>query len=121
MWIEASEPLRVRRLVDVVNLRPGLPVEFSEAEGQRLLQRVPEKVTVVHPLADPLFTAGSMVMVRSQIVGPWTASVAFMLPQFPGGTTQVGWWYCVEAEARWAFVHESLLDRLTDKNMAVSQ
>ncbi len=120
MWIESLQPLRVRRLVDVVDLRPGLPVEFSEAEGQRLLQHVPEKVTVVHPLTDPLFLAGSMVLVRSQSVEPWAASVAFLLPQFPGGTTQAGWWYCVEAGARWAFVHESLLDGLTAKNVTMS-
>lgn len=110
MWIEAVVPLRVRRLVDVVSLRPGLPVEFDEAEGQRLLHRAPGEVKVVHPVSAPLFTVGSPVMVRRRSVDPWCALVAFTLPQSPGGTTQAGWWYCVQAGARWAFVHESLLD-----------
>jgi len=107
MWIESLQPLRVRRLVDVVSLRPGLPVEFDEAEGQRLLNRAPGKVKVVTPIAPPLFTMGVPVMVLSG--EPWCALVAFALPQPPSGTTQAGWWYCVEAGDRWAFVHESRL------------
>ena len=47
MLIEAFQPLRVRRKADVVDLQLGLPVEFDEAEGQLLLQRMPGKVKVV--------------------------------------------------------------------------
>ena len=117
MWIESSELLKVRRLFDVITLRQGLSVEFDEAEGQRLLKRAPEKVMVVHPVTEPVFTVGAQVVVRSQRGEAWTASVAFMLPQLPGGTTQGGWWYCMESGTRWAFVHESLLDRVAGKNV----
>ena len=119
MWIESSQPLRVRRLVDVVSLRPGLPVEFDEAEGQRLLQRAPGKVKVVAPTDPPLFTVGSPVMVQSG--RPWCALVAFMLLQPTQGTMKTGWWYCVEADVRWSFVHESLLDRQAVHHLKVSQ
>jgi hypothetical protein len=118
MWIEAMKPLCVQFKSGDVHLRPGLPVEFDEVEGQRLLARAPGKVKVVTGTTAPLFAAGSPVLVGSGI--PWCALVAWTLPQSPGGTTQAGWWYCVEAGARWALVHESRLSaerapvRLTD-------
>jgi hypothetical protein len=69
MWIESLQPLRVRRLVDVVNLRPGLPVEFDEAEGQRLLSRAPGKVKIVALASPSRFTEGMPVLVRRE-TGP---------------------------------------------------
>ena len=107
IWIEALETLRVRQKGDVTVLRPGLPVEFAEAEGQRLLARAPGKVKQVRLRAAPLFSVGTPVLVGSST--PWCALVAWTLPQSPGGTTQAGWWYCVEVGTRWALVHESRL------------
>ena len=107
MWIEATKPLCVQFKSGDVHLRPGLPVEFDDGEGQRLLACAPGKVKQVLAHTAPLFTEGEPVLVGSEI--PWCAIVAFTLIQPLGGTTKAGWWYCVEAGARWAFVHESLL------------
>jgi hypothetical protein len=121
MWIEATqEPIRVRQKGDVIHLRPGLPVEFAETEGRKLLARAQGRVKVVTPTADPLFTLDQLVRVNSS-TGAWIGSITMTLPQPPGGTTKAGWWYCVQAGTRWAFVHESLLDHLTAKNVEVSR
>ena len=55
MLIEAVKPLRVRFKEREVRLRPGEPIQFSEAEGQRLLEKAPDKVKVVSglPLETP--------------------------------------------------------------------
>lgn len=121
MWIESLQPLRVRRKIDVVDLQPGLPVEFDDADGQRLLARAGGKVKVVTIASAPAFPLGSLVHIRSLSGGQWVGSVALIFFQSSGGTTKTGWWYCVEAGARWSFVHESLLDFLTTRNVEVGR
>jgi hypothetical protein len=51
MKIEALKPLTIRRPAGDIQLIPGTPVEFTEAEGRRLLDRAVGKVRAIE---DPL-------------------------------------------------------------------
>lgn len=47
MRIEALKPLKVKRPSGDIVLTPGAPVEFSDDEGKRLLEKVPGKVRLI--------------------------------------------------------------------------
>lgn len=64
MLIEASKPLRVRLRSGDVRLRPGQPKQFSEDDGRRLLERVPDKVRRVTP--EPPLQIGWLVAYRDR-------------------------------------------------------
>jgi hypothetical protein len=51
MKIEALKPLTIKRPSGDIQLMPGTPVEFSEDEGRRLLDRASGKVRAIE---DPL-------------------------------------------------------------------
>jgi len=111
LWIEALQPLRVHKQGTAIDLQPGRPVEFDDADGQKLLERAPGKVKLVDPGSCPLFPVGAVVRVSSMNGHRWVGEVTLTLYQPPGGTTKAGWWACVRDGARWSFVHETLLDQ----------
>ncbi len=49
MLIEALCPLHIRRAMGDLHLRPGIPVDLSDEEAVKLLQKVPDKVREVQP------------------------------------------------------------------------
>jgi hypothetical protein len=51
MRIEALTPLKIKRPAGDMLLTPGEPVEFSDDEGRRLLERAGDKVRAIE---DPL-------------------------------------------------------------------
>lgn len=119
LWIESLQQLRVQKRGIVIDLRPGQPVEFDDAEGRLLLERAPGKVKLVDPGSTPLFPVGCLVRVRPMNKQDWLGEVVLTLYQPIGGTTKPGWWACVQAGTRWSFVHENLLDQATAKNVTV--
>lgn len=121
LWIESFLPLRVQKQGLVIDLHPGQPVEFDDAEGQLLLARAPGKVKIVDPGSTPLFPVGSLVTVRPMNKQDWLAEVVLTLYQPSGSTTKPGWWACVQAGPRWSFVHETLLDQATAENRRVTR
>ncbi len=60
MWVEATTPLRVRFAHGEIRLRPGHPVELSEEDGRKVLDKAGDRIRVVTaPTADIIIEPAS--------------------------------------------------------------
>ncbi|MDR4469111.1 MAG: hypothetical protein MRJ68_12590 [Nitrospira sp.] len=119
MWLTATKRVRIESKAGTFRLQPGCPVEVPDNIAVKVLDQAQGKVQVVPaPILAPAFTevppsyrVGELVRVHSLDGSVWIGQVVTYQHEPPGQGTLPGHWYCVEHQAKQAWVHESLVGK----------